>query len=48
MLRQFSYLLLQQDSDRDLADRVLCEILARAPADAEARHNLALPRGKAA
>jgi tetratricopeptide (TPR) repeat protein len=39
VLIQYSYLLLQQDTDHTLADQVLAEILARDPGNAEARHN---------
>jgi hypothetical protein len=36
---QYSYLLLRQDSDHALGDRVLADILARDPANEEARRN---------
>jgi hypothetical protein len=39
VLVQYSYLLLQQDTDHALADAILGEILARDPGNAEARHN---------
>jgi RNA polymerase sigma factor (sigma-70 family) len=39
VLMQYSYLLLQMDTDHALADSVLAEILARDPANDEARNN---------
>jgi FkbM family methyltransferase len=39
LLLQYSYMLLQEDTDHALADRVLAEILARDPGNEEARNN---------
>jgi hypothetical protein len=39
LLIQYSYLLLREGQDHALADRVLTEILARDPANQEARNN---------
>jgi hypothetical protein len=39
LLLQYSYVLLAQDSDHVLADRVLGEILARDPGNQEAQSN---------
>jgi FkbM family methyltransferase len=42
VLMQYSYLLLHEDSDHALADSVLAEVLARDPANDEARNNRAV------
>jgi tetratricopeptide (TPR) repeat protein len=48
LLTLLSHILLQEDKDPAQADRVLCAILERDPANAQAKHNLQLLRGRLA